>query len=60
MRAAYLERLGEHLAWLDDRCEAAGLFLERFVTDESLATSFLGLLRRLAGPGAGTGAEANR
>lgn len=49
LRAGYLQRVGEHLAWLEQRTEADGLFLERLHTDQPLAAAFVSLLARLAG-----------
>lgn len=49
LRDDYLQRMREHLQWLDRRCEAEGLFLERWQTDAPLADAFVSMLARLSG-----------
>ncbi|MCA9652465.1 MAG: DUF58 domain-containing protein [Myxococcales bacterium] len=49
LRESYLQRLGEHLGRLDERCEAEGLLLLRMPTGIPVEDAFMQLLARLAG-----------
>ncbi|HWB80837.1 MAG TPA: DUF58 domain-containing protein [Nannocystaceae bacterium] len=49
LRQRYLARIGAHLRWLDETCEAHGILIERISTARALAPAFMGLLARLAG-----------
>lgn len=49
LREGYLERLDEHLRWLEQACEHVGLLLARVVTKGDPTAALLELLARLAG-----------
>lgn len=57
LREGYLQRLGEHLRALDDRCEAEGLVLVRAATDTAVEDTFMSLLGVLAGEAGRPSAE---
>lgn len=49
LREGYLDRLDEHLGWLEHACEQVGLVLARVVTRGDPTAPLLELLARLAG-----------
>jgi len=51
LREGYLDQLTAHLAWWDEAAQRDGLALVRGITDDSIASTFLSILDRLATAG---------